>query len=243
MKCSYSLAVIIFGLVLPVFSLAAEMKNTSGGFLDFNFYPYLADVDSDNVFTLNIAASLPNRFSYFSLTNIGNQPGDSELSDTTTYYTEQNLRWRITDTAPLDLTVQGNLRSGVDNDRLRFGVRWRLSDSIFLMPFFKAVHLSYSINLHALQIDDSEADVWQLEHAFSLKFPRLSERLYLAGFIDHTFNEDLPATIPSNPVVAEAQLGLRLFENFYAVAEYRLNEYRRSDVNNVAMGFEYKMKW
>ncbi|WP_373086931.1 hypothetical protein [Zhongshania sp.] len=222
---------------------AGEVKNSSGGFLDFNFYPYMSDVDSDNVFTLNIAASLPNRFSYFSLTNIGNQPGDNELSDTASYYTEQNLRWRVTDTASIDLTVQANMRSGIDNDRLRLGFRWRLNDITFLASFFKAINLSYSINFHAVQIDDVEADVWQMEHVFAMKFPYLSDRLYLAGFIDHTFNEDLPDTVPSDPAVGEVQLGLRLVENLYAITEYRVNEYRRSDVNNLAVGLEYKMKW
>jgi hypothetical protein len=38
-------------------------------------------------------------------------------------------------------------------------------------------------------------------------------------------------------------LGYRLVENLYAVAEYRINEYRRSDVNNLALGVEDKIKW
>ncbi|WP_286873142.1 hypothetical protein [Spongiibacter sp.] len=244
MKSIFSTGLLALGLCcLPSLASAAEVKNSSGGFLDFNFYPYLSDVDNDNVFTLNIAASLPNRFSYFSLTNIGNQPEDNEFSDTTTYYTEQNLRWKVTDTAPIDLTVQGNMRSGEDNDRLRLGFRWRLNDTAFLSPFFKAINLSYSINFHAVQIDDVEADVWQMEHVFAMAFPYLTDRLYLAGFIDHTFNEDLPDEVPSDPAVAEVQLGLRLVENFYAIAEWRLNQYRRSDVNNLALGVEYKIKW
>ena len=149
----------------------------------------------------------------------------------------------MTDTAPIDLTVQGNMRSGEDNDRLRLGFRWRLNDTAFLSPFFKAINLSYSINFHAVQIDDVEADVWQMEHVFAMAFPYLTDRLYLAGFIDHTFNEDLPDEVPSDPAVAEVQLGLRLVENFYAIAEWRLNQYRRSDVNNLALGVEYKIKW
>ena len=222
---------------------SAEARNSSSGFLDFNVYPYLSNVDSDSVFTLNIAAKLPNRFSYFSLLNLGNQPADSELSDTTSYYTEQNIRWQIQDSSPLDLTVQYNMRSGEDNDRLRFGMRWRLNDTPSLQSFFTKIHMRYAVNLHAIQIDDGDTAVWQLEHSFGMRFPYISKRLYLAGFIDHTFNEDLPAQIPANPIVAEAQLGFRLVENLYAVSEYRLNEYRRSDVNNLALGVEYKIKW
>lgn len=222
---------------------AGEVKNSQGGFLDFNFYPYLSDVENDNVFTLNIGASLPNRFSYFSLLNIGNQAGRGEFEDTVSYYTEQNLRWKITDTSPLDLTAQYNMRSGNDNDRMRLGFRWRLNDTPVLSDVFKAMNLAYSINFHALQLDHVDESVWQMEHVFGMKFPYLTDRLYLAGFVDHTFNEKLPANMPSNPAVGEVQLGLRLVENFYVISEYRVNQYRRSDVNNLSAGVEYKIKW
>lgn len=237
---------LIFSGILSIYCIqtwSAEVRNSQSGFLDFNVYPYLSDVDNDSVFTLNIAATLPKRFSYFSLLNISNQPADNELGDTTNYYTEQNIRWQFRDSSPLDLTVQYNMRSGEDNDRLRFGVRWRINDSPALQSLFAKIHLRYAVNLHAIQIDDSDASVWQLEHSFALRFPYLSDRLYLAGFIDHTFNENLAMQIPSNPIVAEAQLGYRLIENLYIVNEYRLNEYRRSDVNNLAIGVEYKIKW
>jgi hypothetical protein len=38
-------------------------------------------------------------------------------------------------------------------------------------------------------------------------------------------------------------LGYRIVENLYAVAKYRINEYRRSDVNNLALGVEHKIQW
>lgn len=220
----------------------ASAKNTSGGFLDFNLYPYLSDVDSDNVFTLNIAAQLDHGFSYFSLLNLSSQEQSSELEDTTSFYTEQNVRWKWGD-FPIDLTAQFNFRSGENNDRHRLGFRWRLNDTPMLAETFHSMNLSWSINFHLYQYDDVEPHVWQIEHGFWLSMPYLSDRLYIAGFIDHTFNEDLPDGFPKNPIVAEAQLGYRLVEQLYVVAEYRINEYRRSDVNNVALGFEYKMLW
>lgn len=79
-------------LVAPLSSILAATTNTSTGFIDINAYGYLSDVDADSVFTINTAASLPNRFSYFSLTNLINQPGTGELADTTAFYTEQNIR-------------------------------------------------------------------------------------------------------------------------------------------------------
>lgn len=133
------------------------------------------------------------------------------------------------------------MRTGEDNDRLRFGLRWRLNDSSWFRQRFAQLNLTYPLTLHALQIDDRDESVWQLEHSWRWNSPAVSERLYLAGFIDHTFNEDLPKGFPANPMVAELQLGWRLWQQWYAVAEYRLNQYRRQDVNNLALGVEYRV--
>jgi hypothetical protein len=177
------------------------------------------------------------------LLNIGNQAGEDELNETNTYYTEQNLRWQVTDTAPIDLTIQHNFRSGNDNDRLRFGFRWRLNNTSFLKPFFDAIHMAYSINFHVIQVDDDPEDAWQAEHVFMVKFPYISERLYLAGFVDHTFNSTVPVGVTANPIIGEAQLGFRLIENLYLVSEYRKNEFRLGSEDNLTAGIEYKIKW
>lgn len=236
-----TIVAVLNSLVLTQSVLANS--ETQHGFLDFNAYPYLSDVDNDSVFTLNIGADLGNRFSYFSLLNTYNQQNDNELGDTTTFYTEQNLRWKISADSPLDLTFQSNLRSGENNDRHRLGFRWRLSDTEFFKDAFDAIHLTYAINFHLVQFDHDPNHVWQMEHSFFLRAPELSDRLYLAGFIDHTFNETLPENIPDNPVVMEAQLGYRLTGGLFAVAEWRLNQYRRTDVNNLAIGLQYKHTW
>ncbi len=234
-------SLLFLGILFIAGTVEAANKNSSGGFIDFNVYPYLSDVDSDNVVTINIAAKLKNRFSYFSLTNFSSQPGAG--GDTVNYYTEQNLRWQMWEGGPLDLTLQLNFRSGNDNDRHRIGVRWRLNNTAFLEDFFKQLNLAYSINFHVVQFDHEEAYVWQMEHVFRMTFPKLTDRLYLAGFMDHTFNQDLPTTYPKRPIVGEVQLGFRLIGNLYAIAEYRLNEYRRSDTDNLAAGLEYIVKW
>ena len=236
-----SMGILALGTLLS-FASWGDTKNSKGGFMDFNLYPYLSDVDNDTVFTINLAATLGNGFSYFSLTNFSNQSNEGELADTVNYFTEQNVRWRISDNSPIDLTFQSNFRSGVDNDRHRIGFRWRFNDTAYLRDFFRQLGISYSINLHLLQFDDADENIWQMEHVFRFSLPS-SDRWYLGGFIDHTFNENLPNNTPSSPIVGEVQFGYRMIENLYAVVEYRINEYRRSDVNNVAAGFEYLIKW
>lgn len=226
-------------------SLAATASDAkrANGFIDANLYPYLANTGSDNFLSVLAALTFGGRLSYFSLTNFGNFKGDGTVADRDTFYTEQNLRWRLSKTSPLDLTAQLNFRSGSLNDRYRFGIRWRLSDTEGFKPFFQSLNLTYSVNWHAVQIDHEDAYVWQLEHAFKFVFPSISRRLYLAGFADHTFNQNLPATFPKNPIVGEVQLGYRLFDKMFAVAEYRVNQYRRGDVINFALGVEYKVSW
>jgi hypothetical protein len=233
-QCLY---IIVFCLPLVTGHSAAA------GFIDLNAYPYMSDVSNDNTLTINAFASLPQRLSYFSLSNFANQQDRNELSEFDAYYTEQNLRWKVSDTSPFDLTLQLNFRTGKDNNRHRLGVRWRFNDSDIFQAFFKRLNLSYSINFHLIQFDHEAGNVWQMEHVIALKFPAISERLYLAGFIDHTFNQQLPASFPKHPVVAEFQLGYRLVNEFYLIAEYRINQYRRSDVNNLALGVEYKVLW
>ena len=235
---------VVLSLSSALSSLAwADVKNSTGGFLDFNLYPYLSDVKGDNTVTVNIAAKLPNRLSYFSLLNLSNQSNEGELEDTENFYTEQNLRWQISKGSPLDLTLQMNFRSGQDNDRHRLGVRWRINQTEMFSELLSTLNLSWSINFHLLQIDNEDPQVWQMEHVFRVTFPYWTDRLYLAGFIDHTFNQDLPANLPSSPIVGEAQVGLRIIENLYAIVEYRVNQYRSSDETNVAAGIEYKIRW
>lgn len=230
-------------LLCVLFVGSMPVNSFANGFFDFNVYPYLEDVKSDSAFTLNIAKKLPGRFSYFSLTNLYGEERSGFLPGKIRYYSEQNLRWKIADDSPLDLTVQLNFRTGSKNNRHRLGLRWRLSDTSALQSFFKSVNLSYSVNLHAVQFDHEDPYVWQLEHVFMMKFPALSDRVYLAGFLDHTFNQDLPNHIPTSPFVGEAQLGVRLIEGLNLIAEYRLNQYRRQDVNNLAIGLQYKFPW
>lgn len=116
-------------VLMPVFTVAGERANSSSGFIDFNLYPILTSVDTDSVTTINIGAALNNGFSYFSLTNFYNQASEDELSDTVAYYTEQNIRWRVSDNYPIDLTAQLNFRTGDDNDRYRLGFRWRFNNT------------------------------------------------------------------------------------------------------------------
>lgn len=231
--------VLLYGAIL----ICPASYGQASGTLDFNVYPYLGDVDTSSAFTLNISANLTDRLSYFSLNNLSDEDGDGSFGDGLGYFTEHNLRWKLSDNSPLDLTVQSNIRKGSNNNRHRLGMRWRLNDTENLKSFFARHNLSYFVNLHAVQFDHEDPHVWQMEHVFRLTLPQISDRIYISAFLDHTFNEDLPSGTPSAPIVAEIQMGYRVIGDFYFVAEHRLNEYRRSDVNNFTLGLEYIARW
>ena len=98
-----------------------------------------------------------------------------------------------------------------------------------------------TFQLKRFGVDD--ADAWAMEHFFRMTFPDLSERLYFSGFVDQSFDEDLPAAMPSNPIIGEFQLGIRFWKDFYAIGEYRINQKRVGDETNFAAGIEYKVRW
>jgi hypothetical protein len=236
-----ALIFLLLGVSGPMY--AGEVKNSTGGFLDFNFYPLLNEKSDGSIYTLNIGSGLPKRFSYFALVSTNNQQGRAEFEETNGFYIEQNLRWQIAENSPLDLTLQHNMRSNEDNDRLRFGFRWRLNDTELMKTFFDRVNARYSINFHLYQLDHSDDDVWQLEHVWRFYFPYLSDRLYLGGFADQSFGETIAGSDRNSHTYLETQLGYRIIENFYLVTEYRYSQYNNENPDDLAVGFEYKVNW
>jgi len=234
------LAALSVQVLLPGKSLAQVAPETERLTVDLNFYPYLEDVKDDSDLTFLIGARLPYRFSYFSFINFRGLFRESELQF---IVTEQNLRWKVAERFPFDLTAQLNKRRGSDNDVWRLGFRWRLNDTPYLRRILEKIHLVHNINFHVKNFDERGDDNWQMEHTFKMTFPYLSKRLYLSGFLDHTFGQDVPENHPARPIIFEIQAGMRIFYELYAVTEYRINQNRRSDVNNLAVGFEYKLGW
>ena len=57
-----------------------------------------------------------------------------------------------------------------------------------------------------------------------------------------TFNQGI-AGIPDNPAIIEVQAGARLVDELYAIAEYRVNQYRANEETNLGLGAEYVIKW
>jgi hypothetical protein len=230
-------ALLIFVLLVPVLAGAEERPLVS---IDSNLYPYQSQIDNDTDLSFITNAQLPAGFSYFSYVNFrGATTGD----DFDFSRSEQTLRWGISEKLPLDLSFQAVLVDGSGNDFSQLGISWRVHNTPGLSDLFRRINLIYRITFQLKRIGSADDKVWQTEQYFKMKFPGLSERLYLSGFIDQTYDQEGPDALPENPVVAEVQAGLRLWKNFYGVAEYRVNDFRLGNENNLAVGIEYKHAW
>lgn len=222
------------------FSASAQEGDRPKATIDFSLYPYQHTLKDDVDFSVMMNASLPGRFSYFAYANMkGSTTGESAVFDRS----EQNLRYSISDNLPLDLNFQAILIRGDGNDFYQLGLSWRIHDTPVWQQFFDRINLIYRLTFQLKRYSVDDRGAWQMEHFFKMTFPDLSDRLYFSGFVDQTFNQDLPDTMPRNPVVAELQLGLRMFDRFYAITEYRVNQWRVGDEYNLAVGVEYKVRW
>ena len=132
---------------------------------------------------------------------------------------------------------------GDGNDFYQLGISWRVHDTPGWAEFFDRINLIYRMNFQLKRFSVEDTGAWQIEHFFLMKFPNVSERLYLSGFLDQTYNQELPDALPKSPIVAEMQLGVRLWDHFYAISEYRVNQRRVGNEYNFAVGIEYKFRW
>jgi hypothetical protein len=208
--------------------------------IDTSLYPYLDRVETDNDLTFTINARLPARFSYFGYMNNRGVVSDGNAEFTRS---EQNLRWRISDDLPLDLNLQAIIVDGPGNDVTQLAVAWRVHDTPVLAAFFDRINMIYRVSFYFKRFSSGDDRAWQMEHFFKLRFPGVSERLYLSGFLDQTFDLSLPEELPESPIVTEVQAGARIWNDFYVIAEYRINQFRLGKEHNFAAGIEYKYAW
>jgi hypothetical protein len=207
---------------------------------ELSLYPYLDRVDTDTDVTLTVNARLSKRLSYFSYQNF---VGVVNSGDARFGRSEQNLRWALSENLPLDFNLQSVIVKGNGNDQWQLGIGWRLHDTGFLKEYFDRLNLFYRITFQFKRFASSNEDAMLMEHFFKMRFPKESERFYISGFLDHNFNTDLPPAISNNPIVTEIQFGTRVFGDLFAVAEYRINQFRPSEIHNFALGVEYSFRW
>jgi hypothetical protein len=235
-----ALSVVILAFVIASNSVRAQEGAPPDWFVDFSLYPYQHTVENDTDFTTTIRGDLPGRFSYFSYINFTGVVTGGSAALTRT---EQNIRYAVGDTLPLDLNVQGVFSRGDNNDFSQLGISWRLHDTSYWADFFDRINLMYRMTFHAIRIGHNDSGSWGMEHAFFLTFPGVSERLYINGWFDQSFGENLPEEMPGKPIIGEVQLGVRVWKDLYAIGEYRVNQKRVGDEYNFAAGIEYKVRW
>ena len=240
---------VIYKLVVPALLLLAasgavqaQSAAPPNWRLDASLYPYQHRVDNDVDFTFMLNGNLPGRFSYFSFTNL---KGIATTGSARFDRSEQNLRIRIVDGMPFDVNLQALFIDGDGNDFYQAGLGWRINDTPSWEGFFDRIHFIWRATFHLKRwgTSNAAADAWALEHFYRLTIPQWSDRFYLSGFHETTYNLDVPAGAAKRPVVTETQIGWRFWKDFHLVAEYRRNDFRVGDEHNLAVGLEFKARW
>ena len=227
-------------VLIAVGAASAHAQGPPKFSVDTSLYPYLDPVENDSDLTIAINARFPARFSYFGYMNFHGVVSDGGFDFGRS---EQNLRWALSDKLPLDLNLQAIFVDGSGNDVTQFGIGWRLHNTPGLQDFLSRINMIYRITFQLKRFSSGDDKVWQMEHYFKFRFPGVSDRLYLSGFVDQTFDLDLPDAFPDVAIVAEVQGGVRIWKDFYAVVEYRVNDFRLGNETNLAAGIEYKFAW
>ena len=228
---------LILTIIIVLFGWSIHAQSNENlkrsGFIDFNGY---YDTRNYSEVTINILNNFPvSRLHYFSFVNF---TGQEENTDLSTYFSEQNLRWRISTTSPIYLHAQLVVRNGQNNDAIRFGVRWAADQQSFLKDFMKKIHFQYALALFAIEYGYSNSDHWftQLEHAYRISI--LNSKLYISGFADQNFRVENNTKYVD--WVTEHQIGIKIIDQFYIVSEYRINDYLLKS-EGWGFGLEYKM--
>lgn len=221
-------------------SLKTNSKFKNKGFVDFNGY---YDTREFSALTTNILVNMKHRFQYFSLTNFESSTASADFSK---FYSEQNLRWKPVSKIPIDIFTQWVIRSGAGADDLRFGLKWNISKTKILDQFFNKINMFYFVNFHLIQFRNkvNTKGLTQLEHVYNFKIlPKLfKSRVYLGGFADQNIVYQENGKISFN-WVSEHQLGIRFYKKFFAVLEYRINDFLPADNYGLGYGLEYKINF
>lgn len=210
------------------------------GFLDFNTYH---DSRNFRVHTLNAKLDLPGPFSYFSLTNWQGDATGDEFFDYGNYLTEQNLYYKLGDSA-FDINMQYFSLSGNKNDLLRFGPQVRFEALPWLGKYLKKINAWYHFTYFPLQVDHFDDYAFQLQHVWYMKlFPKtFNDRAYLYGFADQ--NMLIGSQNAHNKLVSELQLGYRVWKDLALVTEARWNGFfPKGDRFGVGVGVQYKVNF
>lgn len=205
--------------------------------INTSLYPILNRVDNDADLTFTINAILPHRFTYFSFVNFSGVLSDE---DSEFVRSKNDLKWSPHESWPVYLNFQAVFVKGSGNDYQQLGVGLRVHDTPGLDKFFDSINLVYNLTFQLKRFGGNDSSAWQMAHFFRLTFPDLSDRIYISGFLDQTFDSNLPAQFSSSPYVTEIQGGIRIWKKFYFVTEYRKNEFRIGNEHNLAVGLEFQ---
>lgn len=211
------------------------------GSIDFNGY---ADTRDFSQLTINSFIQLSYGFEYFGFIDFVGYPWLwSTRSDDTfpDIYSEHTLSWAPVPTrVPLDVIAQWAIVNPVSlSDRLRPGVRWRISTTRGLSRVFAPLNLWLVTNIFVADLGTTTGNgngyPFQLSHVYRWDIApnKLQRRLYLSGFFDQNIcigpclvdPRDSSSRVKHHRTVTEHQLGIRVVGGLHVIGELKYNDY------------------
>ncbi len=219
-------------------------------------------------FALSAFVMMPAGFSYFGFVTLQNESKNT-LVDQNSYFSQQHLFYAPSQSFPVDVTGHFEFMSGNDNDAIRLGARWRVTDTSFFKDAASKIRLTYGIGLYPLVFDYVKEKSYRsfIGHAYFIDIK--PGRVFLSGFADHAMalvkgapagastppgmTTPAPAPAPGgnmmtapapsgglkHMIVTEHQLGIRLFAGLHAVVEGRHNPYLERKKTGFGFGLQY----
>jgi len=110
-----------------------------------------------------------------------------------------------------------------------------------------ASFLSFDLSDFSTDIDEF-AGITRIQNKQDIFWPLNNKLPLTASEINAVLDNNQVAKIPIDTFFLDSQVGYHLSGNVYFVAEYQMddyqmNDYQPLDVDNLAMGFGYKMTW
>ena len=222
----YSILILLF--LLSYYTRAQE----TFGFMDHNIYQ---DSRGFSTYTINTFWS-KNKVEWFSLTNFNSTNKAPELNN---FYGEFHLRYAIDKNNNFQVSQQFQT-STAGTDRLMYGIKINLDN--WFNPFKGNAKYLFKVftNLHLIDfpVQQSVQGMPQIEYVYLISRKLGSKEnfsVYINGFADHNLDKG------GVHWVTEHQIGLG-FKNFYAVYEYRYNQYL-TNASGSGFGLEYQMNF
>ncbi len=217
-------------LFYPILLFLSINSYGQGGFTDFNLYH---DTRNFSTITVNSGYDFKGGSQYFGFFNLNE---DFTSANASSFYSEQHFRLPLINKFGLDFSTLLTAIGGAGvSQNLKLGLRWRPASIPAIKRLYDKYGFWFFTSLHLIQLQSQQQRdfVPQVEYVYRVQL--VKDKLYLFGFADQDLQHSngLRSTW-----VTEHQLGYQIKGSWFAVVEYRYNQYLPQS-SGLGFGLEY----